>query len=472
MPVMRAAALLALACGLVPLARAAAPAYDPDSLDAPAPPEARQRTWTPMQLEHRGLLGDYHMTRDASGTSWQPEAVPMEGWHGRKGSWRLMAHGRATGGVTTASGPRGVSQGFTTSMLMAQARRDEGPRTLALRAMGSLEPVMSARGYPELLQSGETADGRTLLIDRQHPHDAIMELSVLYSVRQDAEHPTLFIYGGLPGEPAVGPPAFMHRASGQDNPQAPIGHHWQDSTHVSYGVVTVGAAGDRLKVEATAFRGREPDRFRWDIEKPDLDSFGGRVSFNPSAQWSFQAGVARIKSPDALAPGVDTLRFTASAMNYTRAGDGGLATTAVLGLNDDTPGSSKASVLLESSWTGGPQTVFGRFEWVQKDELLLALGGGDPLVRQIYPNGIGAAHLPSDPSAPGNANAVVHAPIFSVGRLGFGGVRDIARAGPVTLGVGASFDLDFVPPRLRGAYGSLPVDGLVWLRALWDPARR
>src|SRR6185369_5925271 len=111
--------------------------------------------------------------------------------------------------------------------------------TLGLRGMVSADPFYGNGGYPLLLQTGETADGRTPLIDRQHPHDLFMELSASYSHRL-SESSSAFIYAGLPGEPALGPPAFMHRFSGEDNPEAPITHHWLDSTHIAYGVVTLG----------------------------------------------------------------------------------------------------------------------------------------------------------------------------------------------------------------------------------------
>jgi hypothetical protein len=36
----------------------------------------------------------------------------------------------------------------------------------------------------------------------------------------------------------------MHRPS-QHDPDAPIGHHWQDSTHITFGVATLGAVAQR-----------------------------------------------------------------------------------------------------------------------------------------------------------------------------------------------------------------------------------
>src|SRR5207248_1892003 len=99
---------------------------------------------------------------------------------------------------------------FSSSMLMIMGQRHAGVGTLGLRAMASLDPAMGPSGYPLLLQTGETANGVDPLADRQHPHDLFMELSGAYSV-PIGEDSSVFGYVGLPGEPALGPSAFMHR---------------------------------------------------------------------------------------------------------------------------------------------------------------------------------------------------------------------------------------------------------------------
>src|SRR6185437_13173452 len=149
------------------------------------------------------------------------------------------------------SGPRGDEKFFPAGMVMGMARRDLGESdALQFRAMLSPDPLMGRRGYPLLLASGETADGATHLIDRQHPHDLMMELAGSYS-RRLGDQSSVFLYLGYPGEPALGPPAFMHRASGVDDPAAPITHHWLDSTHVSFGVATAGVVLDDWKLEVS-----------------------------------------------------------------------------------------------------------------------------------------------------------------------------------------------------------------------------
>ncbi|MEJ0070841.1 MAG: hypothetical protein WDO24_21285 [Pseudomonadota bacterium] len=127
-----------------------------------------------------------------------------------------------------------------------------------------------------------------------------MELAASYSVPLSADS-AVFGYLGLPGEPALGPPTYMHRFSGVDNPEAPLLHHWLDSTHVTMGVMTVGVIQDRFKLEASAFRGREPDQHRWDIETPNLDSGSVRLSFNPTEDWALQVSYGHLTSPELAA---------------------------------------------------------------------------------------------------------------------------------------------------------------------------
>jgi len=66
-------------------------------------------------------------------------------------------------------------------MLMGAARGDFSSGTLNFRIMASPDPFMGKDGYPLLFAAGETANGTDTLIDRQHPHDLLMELSASYS---------------------------------------------------------------------------------------------------------------------------------------------------------------------------------------------------------------------------------------------------------------------------------------------------
>jgi hypothetical protein len=301
--------------------------------------------------------------------------------------------------------------------------------------MLSLEPATIGKsGYPLLLQTGETADGATPLIDRQHPHDLFMELAASYSV-SSGNH-SFFLYGGLPGEPALGPPAFMHRFSGSSIPVAPITHHWLDSTHITFGVVTAGVVIDRVKFEASAFRGREPDQDRWDIESPKLDSHSFRLSVNPTDRWALQASYGRLTSPEQLEPDVDQDRATVSAMYDGTWGDTGRwEGTLAWGRNRNRPGHTLDALTAEVAGEFAERhTIFVRAERVEKDELFV-----EP-----------------DPRA---------GEIFNVGELTAGYRCDFWRRGHLAIGLGGSGTLAFVPQSLSGSYGNSPASALLFLRA-------
>ena len=260
-----------------------------------------------------GAFGSYPMERESSGTAWQPDRTEHAGLMTTSGDWTLMAHGVLNLVYDHQSGPRGDDKAFASGMLMGMARRPLGNGTLQLKAMVSPDPLMGPTGYPLLLASGETANGRDRLIDRQHPHDFFMELSA--SVSQNlGKNSSVFLYGGLPGEPAFGPPAFMHREAIMDSPEAPITHHWLDSTHITFGVVTAGVIADRFKIEASRFNGREPDQHRWNIETGALDSTSVRLSWNPTRTLALQGSWAHLVDPEQLEPGVNQNRLSASAL--------------------------------------------------------------------------------------------------------------------------------------------------------------
>jgi hypothetical protein len=183
--------------------------------------------------------------------------------------------------------------------------------------MLSLDPIIErGYGYPLLYQSGELYRGEQIH-DRQHPHDFFSELAVTYSYKFNDKN-SFFLYAGYPGEPALGPPAFMHRLSGMDNPDAPLGHHWQDATHITWGVVTAGFNFGKYKIEASAFKGEEPDENRWNFDKPKLDSFSTRLSFNPTKNWAFQISHGYLKNPEPSEPDLTVLRRTTASAIYNK----------------------------------------------------------------------------------------------------------------------------------------------------------
>jgi hypothetical protein len=408
-----------------------------------APAAADGAAMPAMDMSHgmamTGMYGPYPMAREASGTSWQPEAAGMQGIHNMGEEWTTMLHGYVDAIYDHQGGPRGGSKAFSASMLMGMAQRPVGESgTLGLRAMLSLDPAMGKTGYPLLFQTGETADGRTPLVDRQHPHDLFMELAATYSHRF-AESRSAFVYVGLPGEPALGPPAFMHRLSGMDNPEAPISHHWLDSTHITYGVATLGTVWNKWKLEASAFNGREPDQYRWNIETRSFDSGSLRLSYNPTRNWALQVSYGRLASPEQIEPDVSVRRTTASAIYDTEIGSGHWQTTFAWGRNSNKtsngPGNTTNAYLLESAYKWrDTHTVFGRAERVDKDELFL-----DP-----------------DPR---------HHEIYKVNKLSLGYVYDFARVQRIRVGVGGVVSAYATPSALDSVYGSHARSFMVFLRA-------
>lgn len=386
----------------------------------------------PASGKHGAMAHEDTAFATGSGTSRLPGADrAMTGLHAMAGDWMLMAHGQATLQHTDHSGPRGDDKTYATSMAMLMASRDTGFGKVQLRSMFSLEPAMSRRGYPNLLATGETANGLPL-VDRQHPHDLFMELAARVDV-DVAPGTTAFLYGGPVGEPALGPTAFMMRASSRFNPEPPIGHHWFDSTHITYGVVTAGLSSTKWQLEASAFRGAEPDERRWNIETPKLDSWSVRATWTPSPRWSMQASYGQIHQPEALHAGEDEHRLTGS-VHYA---DGkGLSAMVAASAKDRVPGRTLTAWLAEANWDiDGANTLFGRAESVANDELFP--DHDDPL----------------------------HDRTFRVGKLQAGYARRIALA-PFTLALGGSLNAYALPDALDAAYGKSPWGFTVFARLM------
>jgi hypothetical protein len=315
-----------------------------------------------------GWSGPYSV--EGSGTSRLPgmDVVHHGGLHIEPGDdWMLMAHGYAWGVYTAQAGPRGDDKAYMQSMAMLSAEKRMDWGKVQLKSMLSLEPLMSNRGYPNLFATGETAGGEPL-VDRQHPHDLFMELAarVDFNVGSDK---TIFLYGGPVGEPALGPNAFMHRSSAKLNPEAPITHHWFDSSHITYGVATAGYASRHLQLEGSVFTGREPDERRWNIEKPRFDSWSVRASWSPYASWLFQASTGRLKTPEfTIHPDEDEQRTTAS-VHFSNGYDG-LSAMLAFSAKDRKPGRTLTAWLAEANWDlDDHHTLFGRLENVRNDEL-------------------------------------------------------------------------------------------------------
>jgi hypothetical protein len=259
---------------------------------------------------------EFLQSHSTSGTDAEPNSTPSQMLMTSRGDWNFMLHGVAFLNYIHQTGPRGADKLFSTNWIMPMAERKVGPGTLTLRTMLSFEPAtISERRYPELFQVGETAYGRPIT-DAQHPHNFFMELAASYDYMA-GENTMLSFYAAPVGDPAMGPAAFPHRASASENPIAPLGHHFEDSTHIADDVITAGITHRMVRLEASGFHGREPDEFRWDIDSGKIDSWSMRITVNPGQNWSAQFSIAQLHSPEAFVPNEDIRRMTASVM-YNR----------------------------------------------------------------------------------------------------------------------------------------------------------
>lgn len=183
----------------------------------------------------------------------------------------------------------------------------------------------------------------------------------------------LQLYAAPVGEPALGPVAFMHRTSAISNPIAPISHHWFDSTHITYGVVTSGLYGNKWKLEASAFNGREPDEERTDFDFDKMDSWSGRLWYLPTKGLAFQVSGGRLKDAEQHEPDeprIDVERWTASATyHYTLEQKIVWATTLGWGRNKEVgeDGGPTDAYLIETNLTFADRdSIFARLETVRK----------------------------------------------------------------------------------------------------------
>jgi hypothetical protein len=373
--------------------------------------------------------------REGSGTSWIPDSSPMHAWskmYNDGGMLMLMGTGflryTQVGGNRDISvagkGSRGRVDAPTMSMAM-YSRPLTNRSQLGLRVMASLDPVIErGYGYPLLYQSGELYRGEPIH-DRQHPHDFISELAATYSYKT-AENQSFFVYGGIVGEPALGPPMYLHRPSGANNPDAPIGHHWQDASHISWGVLTAGYNFGKFKFEASAFNGTEPDENRWAFDRLRLNSYSFRFSVNPTKDLSFQISHGYLKRPERAEPELDHIRRTTASAIYNKrfSEDKNWASTFVWGQNRK-EGESTNAFLFESDYSFGKNAVFGRIERVQKDGHELVIPHSDP----------------------------IHDDVFWVGSYSLGYVRDIFKDKGLDVGLGGMLTFNSNPASLTPYYG-------------------
>ncbi len=383
-----------------------------------------------QQIEHHA----------SAGTTAEPNSTPTPMLMTMRGPWMLMFHANAFITETQQTSPRGGDKFYSTNWFMPMAERRLGPGQLTLRAMFSLEPAtVSARQYPLLFQQGETAFGKPIA-DGQHPHDFFMELAALYDLKL-GENTLLSFYAAPVGDPSIGPTAYPHRASASEDPVGTLGHHQEDSTHISDDVVTVGLTHRIARIEASGFHGREPDEFRWNIDQGKIDSWSTRFTLQPGQNWSGQYSYARIKSIEALFPTEDQARMTASIMYHRPLTDGDWSSTALWGRTRSLADNSKEnSYLLESLL----RFKTSNYAWTRIENA----GRSNELLNGPNPLPAGFAEEP-----------IGHVQAYTVGYD-----HDVDLVAHLRTAIGAQVTAYGVPSALRSTYGSDPVGISIFIR--------
>ncbi len=402
--------------------------------------DTTDRVMSDMKMMH-SYSRNLPMNRDGSGTSWLPDASPVYGIRLPTNKWMFMLHGNVF--------VRYTNQNFNHKSKRSDAAFDApnwlmlmGQRTIAknglfhFSVMTSLDRLTEGgSGYPLTFQTGESWKEKPLK-DHQHPHDLISELSVSYA-QALSKKVDLFAYFGYPGEPALGSVAFMHRPSALSIPDAPISHHWNDGTHITFGVATAGIRLDEFKLEASSFSGREPDENRYNFDQAKFDSWSGRISFNPSAHWALQTSYGYIKSPESLHPDENVNRSTASVIaSYPLGEEKYFDATATWGVNKIKHEKGDNAVLAEVNLRMKWIAFYVRYEWAQKTGEELNLDSVKFRMDKVFP----------------------------LSEIIAGASYDLLHLHPVNIAVGGQLSYGHTTSELYSVYGKNPLGGEIYLR--------
>ena len=393
--------------------------------------------------------------REVSGTSWAPDSGAAYGVHRHAGAWDLMLHGNAfvqfiyepPANVHRTGGPQ-TTQTTSVNWGMLMARRRIGEGRFGIDVMLSLEPwTVPVCGTLNYFQTGEMCGGDTIH-DRQHPHDLFMELAAQYD-RPLGSGARWQIYGGVSGEPALGPPAFPHRLSALDNPIAPITHHWLDSTHISLASSPAPSSqkmeGRRIGLQRPRTRRRSkkyrPRTARFRVRARDLaaDAAARATGFRPAISPTPSSNSRRIHAR--VTRGSPPRRST-SARSVPAGGHRPWPTASTVHtcscLVCSTTFRYSSAVLAETTLMMNERhSVFGRFELAGK------------LAHDL--------HLDTDPLA-----------VLPVAKLQAGYVWHF-KMGPSSVGIGVSPSVSRVPPALSPGITAATRRG--WTSS-WSSGRR
>ncbi|MEO8662725.1 MAG: hypothetical protein ABI693_29965 [Bryobacteraceae bacterium] len=424
------------------------------ALSQQAPPAHQHDMGAMPGMDHSAMHHDslnraaQFLMNQSSGTAIQAEAWPMPMIMTKLGSWRLMWMGEAFIVETQQSGPRGGDKLYSPNWGMLGAVHQVGRGSIMLRSMVSLDPAtVTDRRYPLLFQTGENAFGKPI-VDGQHPHDLVMELSIQYA-RPLSERGMLNVYYAPVGDPALGPVAYPHRASAMEIPQATLAHHWQDSTHIANNVLTAGVSWDKVRIEASGFHGREPNENRWNIDMGAMNSWSSRLSIFPSKTWMAQVSGGRLKNPEESHPD-DVDRVTASVHHIVPRPQGNYwASSLIWGRNYKSVENRSVNALTAETVVPVSRRNFvtARFEWSQRDELF---ENNHDIAQQLEEHTGKTA--------------------FDVSAFTVGYTRDIDLVRNLQTGIGFNVSAYAIEAALKPYYGNTPVGVNVFLRFRLKPS--
>ena len=318
---------------------------------------------------------------------------------------------------STTSGPRGRSRVTGPGVWMLMYNKALSSRnTLRVNVMGTAEQLtVGQKGTPQLFQ--------TEYIDNMHPHDYLMAVEIRDAIKlgSDVKQELTFLFAPR-GAAAIGPVPFMHRASAEGNPDAPLGHGLQDGFHDVSTVLGIAYRNSGTTVEATGFSG---SAITWPLPLHQVDSYGVRLIQKIDDHVLIGASYANVLSPDD-AGGAQQEKFITGWLATSHViHEATLKSSFVWGHLRAGRDASLNSFLAEAVYPLHSDKIYGRAE-----------------ILQITPGQLDL--VPSDGS-PGRR---------WVQALTIGYERTLTEKGPFSLFAGGSFTKDFAPMGFRPDYGS------------------
>jgi len=332
---------------------------------------------------------------------------------------------------SSTSGPRGQTRLTGPGVSMLMYGNDLSPTNhLRIDVMGSLEQLtVGDKGTPQLLQTEH--------VDAMHAHDTIMALEFRDAVALSTadKQKVTFLFAPR-GEAAVGPVPFMHRASAEGNPDAPLGHALQDGFHDVSTVFGIEYQIAHMAVEATAFSGQG---ISWPLPLHSPDSYSLRIIQEIDDHVSVGASYADVLLPDDMV-GAEHNQFISGWLTTSHLIDGNaLKSSLIWGQTRAGHGPALNSFLGEAVYQLGMNDFYGRAEILQitPEQLGVAIAGGASEARWVKAITVGYE-------------------------------RNLFKDDGFSLFAGGSYTHDFTPGEFQPAYGSNPGGVKFYLRVKFD----